>query len=282
MDKLWVTIYRDDDEAFDIWHKQVGVAAERIVRLGEKDNFWSMGDTGPCGPCSEIHIDQGPALGTGPEDVLGGSGDRFLELWNLVFMQYNRAADGTLTPLPQQNIDTGMGLERMTAIMQGVQSNYDTDLLRPIIAAVEELAEKPYGSVKPDDVSMRVIADHMRASVFLLVRWGAAGEHRAWLCVASDHTARRPARQDARVRGALPVSPGGHRAARHGQAYPELEAQSEYVSKMLLGEEERFLHTLHQGMRELDGLIDATPRGRHAAYYRGRGVSALRHIWVSD
>ena len=168
MDKLWVTIYRDDDEAFTIWHKQVGVAAERIVRLGEKDNFWAMGDTGPCGPCSEIHIDQGPALGTGPEDVLGGSGDRFLELWNLVFMQYNRAADGTLTPLPQQNIDTGMGLERIAAIMQGVQSNYDTDLLRPIIAAVEELAEKPYGSVTPDDVSMRVIADHMRASVFLL------------------------------------------------------------------------------------------------------------------
>jgi len=168
VDKLWVTIYRDDDEAFAIWHKQVGVAAERIVRLGEADNFWSMGDTGPCGPCSEIHIDQGPALGTGPEDVLGGSGDRFLELWNLVFMQYNRAADGTLTPLPQQNIDTGMGLERMTAIMQGVQSTYETDLLRPLIAAVEELAEKPYGSVKVDDVSMRVIADHMRASVFLL------------------------------------------------------------------------------------------------------------------
>src|SRR5215470_15887342 len=143
VDKLWITIYRDDDEAFQIWHKHVGVAAERIVRLGEKDNFWAMGDTGPCGPCSEIHIDQGPALGTGPEDVLGGAGDRFLELWNLVFMQYSRATDGALTPLPQQNIDTGMGLERITAIMQRVQSNYDTDLLRPIIAAVEELAEKP-------------------------------------------------------------------------------------------------------------------------------------------
>jgi alanyl-tRNA synthetase len=142
-EKLWITVYNDDDEAFDIWHKQIGVPADRIVRMGEKDNFWSMGDTGPCGPCSEIHIDQGPALGTGPEDVLGGEGDRFLELWNLVFMQYNRDAEGHLTPLPQQNIDTGMGLERIAAIMQGVKSNFDTDLLRPLIAACEELIEKP-------------------------------------------------------------------------------------------------------------------------------------------
>src|ERR671924_1841205 len=147
-ERLYVSVYQDDHEAFEIWRTQVGVPAERIFRFGERDNFWAMGDTGPCGPCSEIHIDQGPELGTGPEDVLGGSGDRFLELWNLVFMQYSRAADGTLTPLPQKNIDTGMGLERIAAIIQGVQSNYETDLLRPIIAAVEELAEKPYGSVK--------------------------------------------------------------------------------------------------------------------------------------
>jgi alanyl-tRNA synthetase len=255
VDKLWVTIYRDDDEAFDIWHKQVGVAAERIVRLGEKDNFWAMGDTGPCGPCSEIHIDQGPALGTGPEDVLGGSGDRFLELWNLVFMQYNRAADGTLTPLPQQNIDTGMGLERITAIMQGVQSSYDTDLLRPIIAAVEEFAEKPYGSVKPDDVSMRVIADHMRASVFLLCD-GVRPEN-----TGRGYVLRRIIRRAARHGKMLGFEePFLYRLVDAvqrvmGSAYPEIEAQSAYVSKMLLGEEERFLHTLHQGMRELDMLI---------------------------
>ena len=118
-DKLWVTVFRDDDEAFDIWRNEVGVPVERIVRMGEKDNFWAMGDTGPCGPCSEIHIDQGPALGTGPEDVLGGEGDRYLELWNLVFMQYDRDAQGNLTPLPQQNIDTGLGLERIAAILQG-------------------------------------------------------------------------------------------------------------------------------------------------------------------
>ena len=148
-DKLWVTVFRDDDEAFGIWRDEVGVPVERIIRMGEKDNFWAMGDTGPCGPCSEIHIDQGPAMGTGPEDVLGGEGDRYLELWNLVFMQYDRDAQGNLTPLPQQNIDTGMGLERIAAIMQGVQSNYDTDLLRPIIGAVEDLAGRPTATAGP-------------------------------------------------------------------------------------------------------------------------------------
>ena len=255
VDKLWVTIYRDDDEAFNIWHQQVGVAAERIVRLGDKDNFWAMGDTGPCGPCSEIHIDQGPALGTGPEDVLGGEGDRFLELWNLVFMQYNRAADGTLTPLPQQNIDTGMGLERISAILQGVQSNYATDLLRPIIAAVEERAERPYGSVKADDTSMRVIADHMRASVFLLGD-GVRPEN-----TGRGYVLRRIIRRAARHGKMLGFEePFLHRLVEAvqrvmGPAYPELALQNEYVSKMLLGEEERFLHTLHQGLRELDGLI---------------------------
>jgi alanyl-tRNA synthetase len=255
VDKLWVTIYRDDDDAFNIWHRQVGVPAERIVRLGEKDNFWAMGDTGPCGPCSEIHIDQGPALGTGPEDVLGGEGDRFLELWNLVFMQYNRDADGTLTPLPQQNIDTGMGLERITAILQGVQSNYETDLLRPIIAAVEELAERPYGSVKADDTSMRVIADHMRASVFLLGD-GVRPEN-----TGRGYVLRRIIRRAARHGKMLGFEePFLYRLVDVVQrlmapAYPELELQSEYVSKMLLGEEERFSHTLHQGLRELDGLI---------------------------
>ncbi|GIX49737.1 MAG: alanine--tRNA ligase [Candidatus Tectimicrobiota bacterium] len=254
-ERLWITIYQDDDEAFDIWHRHIGVPAERIVRMGEKDNFWSMGDTGPCGPCSEIVIDQGPELGTGPEDVLGGEGDRYLELWNLVFMQYNREADGTLTPLPQKNIDTGMGLERIAAILQGVHSNYDTDLLRPLITAVEELAEKAYGSDPRADVSMRVIADHLRAIVFLI----------------SD--------------GVLPENTGRgyvlrriiRRAARHGKllgfgepflyrlvdvvvrvmspAYPELESSRQFVTKVLLNEEERFQHALHQGLRELETLM---------------------------
>ncbi|MBM3222880.1 MAG: alanine--tRNA ligase, partial [Candidatus Tectomicrobia bacterium] len=256
IDKLWVTVYQDDDEAFDIWHQKIGVAADRIVRMGEKDNFWAMGDTGPCGPCSEIHIDQGPALGTGPEDVLGGEGDRFLELWNLVFMQYNRDANGTLTPLPQQNIDTGMGLERITAIMQGVQSNYETDLLRPLIAAVEELVEKAYGSVHVDDVSMRVIADHMRASVFLLAD-GVRPEN-----TGRGYVLRRIIRRAARHGKMLGFEePFLYRLVEAvervmGHAYPEIEHQSEYVRKMLLGEEERFLHTLHQGLREMDKFID--------------------------
>ena len=243
-EQLWITIFRDDDEAFDIWHQHIGLPADRIVRMGEKDNFWSMGDTGPCGPCSEIHIDQGPTLGTGPEDVLGGEGDRFLELWNLVFMQYNRDAAGNLTPLPQQNIDTGMGLERVATIMQGVQSVYDTDLLRPLITAVEEMIEKPYGSDDNDDVSMRVIADHMRSMVFLLAD-GVLPEN-----TGRGYVLRRIIR----------------RAARHGKmlgftepflfrlvenfvqlmrtSYPELETHRSYVTKLLLGEEERFLNTI--------------------------------------
>jgi alanyl-tRNA synthetase len=256
VDKLWITVYRDDDEAFDIWHQQMGVPADRIVRMGEKDNFWSMGDTGPCGPCSEILIDQGPALGTGPEDILGGEGDRYLELWNLVFMQYNRDAQGHLTPLPQQNIDTGMGLERIAAIMQSVTSNYETDLLRPLIAAVEEMLGKAYGSATADDVSMRVIADHMRATVFLLAD-GVMPDN-----TGRGYVLRRIIRRAARHGKLLGFGePFLYRLVdtvvqMMGQAYPELDSNRQYVTKVLLGEEERFLNTLHQGLRELDALIE--------------------------
>jgi alanyl-tRNA synthetase len=255
-DKLWITIYEDDDEAFDIWHWQVGVPVERIVRMGEKDNFWSMGETGPCGPCSEIHIDQGPELGTGPQDVLGGEGDRYLELWNLVFMQYDRDAQGHLTPLPQQNIDTGMGLERIAAIVQGVHSNYDTDLLRPLIAVVEEMVAKPYGSATADDVSMRVIADHMRATVFLLSD-GVMPEN-----TGRGYVLRRIIRRAARHGKMLGFEePFLYQLVDTvvqimGQAYPDLESNRQYITRILLGEEERFLNTLHQGLRELDVLIE--------------------------
>src|SRR5512143_3151336 len=134
-DKLWASIYLDDEEAYGLWRKAVGLPDERIVRFGEKDNFWSMGDTGPCGPCSEIIIDRGPAYGCGrPECTVGCECDRYLEIWNLVFMQFNRDAGGTLTPLPKPSIDTGMGLERIASIVQNVATNFDTDLLRPIIA----------------------------------------------------------------------------------------------------------------------------------------------------
>ncbi|PON18837.1 alanine--tRNA ligase [Candidatus Entotheonella serta] len=257
IDKLWITIFDDDDEAEALWKKQPHVSPDRIVRMGKKDNFWSMGDTGPCGPCSEIHIDQGPALGTGPEDVLGGEGDRFLEIWNLVFMQYNRDDSGQLTPLPQTGIDTGMGLERIAAIMQGVHSNYDTDLLRPIIATVEELIGKPYGDDGKDDLSMRVIADHIRATCFLLAD-GVLPEN-----TGRGYVLRRIIRRAARHGKMLGFEePFMYRmvdafAELMGYAYPELRLHQSFITKLLLSEEERFLNTLHQGLRELDTLVEA-------------------------
>ena len=166
-EKMWITIYLDDDEAFHLWKKIV--PEDRIVRLGEKDNFWAMGETGPCGPCSEIIIDQGEEVGCGrPECAVGCDCDRFLELWNLVFMQFNRDSEGKLHPLAKPCIDTGMGLERVSAILQGVRSNYETDLFTPIIKEVETISRVPYGKNPKSDISMRVIADHSRASTFLI------------------------------------------------------------------------------------------------------------------
>ena len=168
-EKLWITIFEDDDEAFALWEKVEGLLEGRIVRMGEKDNFWAMGDTGPCGPCSEIHIDQGKEAGCGkPDCALGCDCDRFLELWNLVFMQFNRAEDGTMTRLPKPSIDTGMGLERVAAVLQGKSNNYDADLFAPIISCLEQLSGRPYGKNTEDNVAMRVIADHARATAFLV------------------------------------------------------------------------------------------------------------------
>ena len=145
-DKLWVSIYLDDDEAHELWHKNIGVPEDRILRFGEADNFWAMGDTGPCGPCSELHIDRGEKFGCGkPDCTVGCDCDRFLEIWNLVFMQFNRDVSGKLTPLPKPSIDTGLGLERMVAVVQNVPTNYDIDLIRPIMNKVEELSEKRIG-----------------------------------------------------------------------------------------------------------------------------------------
>src|SRR5512133_891555 len=147
VEKIWITIFEDDDEAEGVWRDEVGVRPERIVRMGEKDNFWSAGPTGPCGPCSELYYDQGPELGCdSPDCAVGCDCDRYLEYWNLVFMQYDRAEDGTLTPLPKQNIDTGMGLERIAAILQGVHSNFETDEIRSLIALAEEITGAEFGS----------------------------------------------------------------------------------------------------------------------------------------
>jgi alanyl-tRNA synthetase len=255
-EKLWVSIYREDDEAFEIWHKTIGIPADRIVRLGEKDNFWAMGDTGPCGPCSEIIIDQGPQVGCGkPTCGVGCDCDRYLELWNLVFMQYNRDASGTLTPLPRPSIDTGMGLERTAAVLQGVFSNFETDLFIPLIRFVEDISQKSYHDNEKDDISMRVIADHLRAITFLI------GD------------------------GVIPSNEGRgyvlrrilRRAARHGKmlglekpflykgievvvdimkpAYPELVDRCDQITQMTLNEERRFSHTLHLGMELLNKVI---------------------------
>src|SRR5512147_2099712 len=168
-DKLYASIYLDDEEAYGLWRDRIGLPDTRIVRFGEKDNFWSMGDTGPCGPCSEIIIDRGERYGCGrPECAVGCECDRFLEIWNLVFMQFNRDAAGQTTRLPKPSIDTGMGLERIVSVVQGVDTNYDTDLIRPIIARTEELAGIRFGGTPAADVAMKVIADHSRAAVFLI------------------------------------------------------------------------------------------------------------------
>ena len=167
-DKLYATIYKDDDEAYELWQELTSIPPERIIRLGEKDNFWSMGDTGPCGPCSEVLIDRGEKYSCGADCAIGKCDcDRFLEIWNLVFMQYNRDADGKMTPLPRPSIDTGMGLERITSVVQNVESNYDTDLLNSLIKAIEKLCGRTYYRDQRG-FAFRVIADHIRACTFLI------------------------------------------------------------------------------------------------------------------
>ncbi|MDH4260413.1 MAG: alanine--tRNA ligase, partial [Gammaproteobacteria bacterium] len=164
-EKLWVTVFRDDDDAADIWLKKIGVSPKHFSRLGEDSNFWAMGDTGPCGPCSEIFYDHGKGIEGGPPGSKNEHGDRFVEIWNLVFMQYERSADGKMTPLPKPSVDTGMGLERTAAVMQGVHSNYDIDLFKGLIAAAAEATHQK----RKTSPSLRVIADHIRACSFLIV-----------------------------------------------------------------------------------------------------------------
>lgn len=262
-EKLIVTVFRDDDEAFRIWNEVIFRPKEKIIRLGEKDNFWAMGDTGPCGPCSEILIDQGPAFGCGQPDCAPGCDcDRYLELWNLVFMQYERSksssGESVLSPLPKPSIDTGMGLERISAVLQGAQSNYETDLFWPIIRFIEEISGHTYniGYFRAkDNISIRVVADHARACAFLIAD------------------------------GVLPANDGRgyvlrriiRRAARHGkmlgidqpflfrttdrvvetmkEVYPELEDRQELIANVVHQEEERFLGTLDRGMAVLDEII---------------------------
>src|SRR6202167_4003905 len=163
--RLWVTVYCDDDDAADIWLNDIGVTPERVKRMGEASNFWAMGDTGPCGPCSEIFYDHGPEVAGGPPGSPEEDGDRYVEIWNLVFMQYDRSSDGILVPLPKPSVDTGMGLERVAAVMQGVRSNYEIDLFKSLISAAADLT----GAQDLESSSLRVIADHIRACTFLII-----------------------------------------------------------------------------------------------------------------
>ncbi|TKB24911.1 alanine--tRNA ligase [Desulfopila sp. IMCC35006] len=262
---LWVSIYDDDDEAHGLWEKIEALPKGRIVRMGEKDNFWAMGDTGPCGPCSEIHIDQGAAAGCGrPECALGCDCDRFLELWNLVFMQFNRSEDGTLTPLPKPSIDTGMGLERVAAVLQGKFNNYDSDLFLPIIAKIEQLSQKSYRVNAQDDTAMRVIADHARATTFL-VSDGVLPSNEG-----RGYVLRRIMRRAVRYGKYLGLDKpfmGQVTSAVVAEmigAYPHLADATALLTKVVDNEEERFRETLEHGLALLDEEIarragDASP-----------------------
>ena len=256
-DKLWASVYKDDDEAFKIWEKQIGVPSDRIVRLGEADNFWVMGDTGPCGPCSEILIDQGESVGCGrPECAPGCECDRYLEIWNLVFTQFDRDPSGKLTPLASPNIDTGMGLERIAAVVQGVTSNYDTDLFRDIISFTEDIAEKRYGDDEKQDVSFRVIADHSRAAAFLVCDGVLPSNE------GRGYVLRRIIRRALRFGMVLGIrDPFLHRVAGRvidimGVDYPDLLSSRGFIEGITLNEEKRFAATLYHGMKILQDSIE--------------------------
>nr|WP_276609585.1 alanine--tRNA ligase [Desulfuromonas acetexigens] len=254
--RLYVTVFTDDDEAADIWHEQEGVPRERIYRFGEKDNFWSMGDTGPCGPCTEIFWDNGPEVGCGkPECAVGCDCDRYMEIWNNVFMQFNRSADGTLTPLPKPAVDTGMGLERITTVMQGVTSNYDTDLLRGIIAYVEELSGQRYGDNQEASVSMRVIADHSRATAFLIADGVLpSNEGRGYVLRRIMRRAMRHAKMLGFEDPVL-FKTANFVLEAMADAYPEEAKRRDFVAKVVKNEEERFIQTLGNGLRILSEEI---------------------------
>jgi alanyl-tRNA synthetase len=256
-EKLYATVYTDDDEAAGIWADKIGLPPERILRLGEKDNFWSMGDVGPCGPCSEILIDQGTALGCdSPTCAPGCDCDRYLEIWNLVFMQFDRDAEGTLTPLPAPCIDTGMGLERLSAVVQGKLNNYDTDLFTPIIEKIEEISGVKYGSDAETDFSIRAVADHARAIAFSITD-GILPSN-----VDRGYVLRRIIRRAARHGRLLGIrEPFLYKvttavAVRMGGVYPELTEANDFVARATMNEEKRFLETLERGLALLETEVD--------------------------
>ncbi|MGE0581879.1 MAG: alanine--tRNA ligase [Steroidobacteraceae bacterium] len=249
--RLWVTVYQEDDEAADIWLKEIGVPASRFSRMGEKSNFWAMGDTGPCGPCSEIFYDHGPSIPGGPPGSPDEDGDRYTEIWNLVFMQYDRSPDGTMAPLPKPSVDTGAGLERLSAVMQGVHNNYEIDLFRNLVAAAAQLA----GTQDLAQGSLRVIADHIRACSFLIVDGVTpSNEGRGYVL---RRIVRRAIRHGYKLgikdvffwRLVAPL------VQEMGAAYPELAQARSQVERVLKLEEEQFARTLETGMVLLEAAI---------------------------
>ncbi|WP_435102370.1 alanine--tRNA ligase [Arhodomonas sp. AD133] len=266
-ERLWVTVFEDDDEAADIWLKEIGVDPDRFSRIGAHDNFWSMGDTGPCGPCSEIFYDHGPEVPGGPPGTPEEDGDRYVEIWNLVFMQYDRDADGTMHPLPKPSIDTGMGLERIAAVVQGVHNNFEIDLFQRLVAAAGELA----GVTDHANSSLRVIADHIRACAFLIVDGVfPSNEGRGYVL-------RRIIRRAVRHGYKLGISRTffhrlvGPLIDEMGEAFPELPRGREQVERVLKQEEERFRETLEQGLK----LLEADLAGLEGRIIPGETVFKL-------
>jgi alanyl-tRNA synthetase len=269
-EKLWVTVYAEDDEAYDIWAREIGVPPERIVRIGDNkgaryasDNFWMMGDTGPCGPCSEIFYDHGPAVAGGPPGSPDADGDRYIEIWNNVFMQFNRDEAGVMHPLPKPSVDTGMGLERMAAVLQQVHSNYEIDLFVNLLAAARQAVAAAGGQgADPDSPSLKVIADHIRACSFTVADGVIPGnEGRGYVL---RRIARRAIRHGYKLGARRPffhtlVAP---LAAEMGEAYPELRRDQERITGVLRQEEERFFQTIENGMQILETALAGLGTGQ--------------------
>jgi alanyl-tRNA synthetase len=265
-DRLWATVHHTDDEAYELWREVAGLPETRIFRLGDKDNFWQMGDTGPCGPCSELHYDMRPEdergtdLSTEAFEAKGEAGE-FLELWNLVFMQFNRDAEGTLNPLPRPSIDTGAGLERIASVLQGVSSNYDTDLFRPLIERGARVVGEPYDPDTETGFSLRVLADHARATAFLLADGVFPGN------AGRGYVLRRIMRRAIRHgwllgrREPTLVEVVDEVVDVMGDAFPELRARREHLLRATRTEEERFLATIDEGMRRFEEVAPAAGSG---------------------
>ena len=253
-DKLWVTIHHEDDESYDIWLNIIGVEAQRIIRCGDKDNFWSMGDTGPCGPCTEIFYDHGPEIDGGLPGTPDADGDRYVEIWNLVFMQFDRQADGSTKPLPVPCVDTGMGIERIAAVMQGVTSNFETDGFRFIMSQTQV----KYPCLAENKVTLQVIADHIRSATFIIANGINPGnEGRAYVLRRIIRRALRYGYQSGQKKPFM-FSMVSDLVSLLGQAYPILSAEQANIESALKKEEEKFFQTLSQGMQLLNSSIQNT------------------------